>query len=218
MTKYKPLSDRLASHQADEWTPTFAEVEEVLGFSLPKTARAKTWWANESAKPHARAWTGSGWEVATVDPVTGNVTFRRSGPAGQVRAKLAGAAMAGAGLAKTEAARLKTEAGKAVAKTRAGAGKAVTTARAGVAKAGVAPFIAAGAAMVAAGAAMAVRLLLKRSRAKAQATAPKAAAVRAKAAPKASAIPKKPAVVKKTAVARKTAPKARTTTRKSPAK
>ena len=39
MSKYDPLSDRLAGHPASEWRANFAELEEVLGFPLPKAAR-----------------------------------------------------------------------------------------------------------------------------------------------------------------------------------
>ncbi len=78
MSKYDPLSARLAGHAGPGWRASFAELEEVLGFPLPKTARTgKTWWKNDLAAPHARAWTASGWEVVDVDQATGLVTFRK---------------------------------------------------------------------------------------------------------------------------------------------
>lgn len=77
MSKYNPLSDRLAGHPANEWQASFAEIEEVLGFPLPKTARSgKSWWSGAD-KPHARAWTAHGFE-ADVDHARSLVTFRRS--------------------------------------------------------------------------------------------------------------------------------------------
>ncbi|HVI33407.1 DUF7662 domain-containing protein [Phenylobacterium sp.] len=77
MSKYSPLSDRLAGHPANEWQASFAEIEEVLGFPLPKTARTgKSWWSGMD-KPHARAWTAHGFE-ADVDHARSLVTFRRS--------------------------------------------------------------------------------------------------------------------------------------------
>jgi len=77
MSKYNPLSDRLAGHPANEWQASFAEIEEVLGFPLPKSARTgKSWWAGMD-KPHARAWTAHGFE-ADVDHARSLVTFRRS--------------------------------------------------------------------------------------------------------------------------------------------
>lgn len=79
MSKYAPLSQRLQRHRGDEWRASFAEIEEVLGFPLPKGARTgKAWWGNDEAKPHAKAWTGKGWAAHEVDPAKGAVTFRRS--------------------------------------------------------------------------------------------------------------------------------------------
>ena len=77
MSKYNPLSDRLAGHPANEWQASFAEIEEVLGFPLPKSARTgKSWWSGMD-KPHARAWSAHGF-VADVDHARSLVTFRRS--------------------------------------------------------------------------------------------------------------------------------------------
>jgi hypothetical protein len=78
MSKYDPLSARLAGHAGPEWRASFVELEAALGFPLPKGARTgKTWWKNGPATPHARAWTASGWEVADVDQAQGLVTFRK---------------------------------------------------------------------------------------------------------------------------------------------
>ncbi len=78
MSKYDPLTTRLAGHDGSEWRASFAEIEEVLGFPLPKGARnGKIWWRNTGAQPHQRAWTGAGWEAAEVDQAVGAVTFRR---------------------------------------------------------------------------------------------------------------------------------------------
>ena len=78
MSKYAPLSKRLQRHRGDEWRASFAEIEEVLGFPLPKSARAgRAWWA-DAGKPHAKAWTEKGWLAHKVDQAKGAVTFRRS--------------------------------------------------------------------------------------------------------------------------------------------
>lgn len=79
MSKYRPLSERLSQEAADEWRPTFAEIEEVLGFPLPKAAQQGAWWSG-GEKPHHRAWLQHGWEVALSDPPTGGVHFRRRAP------------------------------------------------------------------------------------------------------------------------------------------
>ena len=78
MSKYDPLTARLSGQAGAEWRASFAEIEAVLGFPLPKGARAgKVWWANSGAQPHQRAWTGAGWEAADVDHTRGLLTFRR---------------------------------------------------------------------------------------------------------------------------------------------
>jgi hypothetical protein len=77
MRKYQPLSERLAGHPGDEWRASFAEIEEVLGFPLPKAARAHGWWAGPGGRLHARSWTNGGWR-AEMDQASGAVTFRRS--------------------------------------------------------------------------------------------------------------------------------------------
>jgi hypothetical protein len=78
MSKYDPLSARLAGHAGPEWRASFAELEAALGFPLPKGARTgRTWWKNDASAPHGRAWSGAGWEVADVDQAAGLVTFRK---------------------------------------------------------------------------------------------------------------------------------------------
>ena len=76
MGKYQPLSDRLSDHPQPEWRASFAEIEEVLGFPLPKAARRRAWWSPENAR--SEAWTEHGWLVVEFDPGTGEVTFRKS--------------------------------------------------------------------------------------------------------------------------------------------
>jgi len=81
MSKYKPLSDRLAGSTACEWRVSFAELAAMLGLALPKAARSgRNWWANEPAKSHSRAWIGQGWAAGDVDPSAGRVEFRRALP------------------------------------------------------------------------------------------------------------------------------------------
>lgn len=76
MSKYRPLSERLRGHPHDEWKASFSDIEEVLGFPLPKGARnGKSWWS-DGEKPHAKAWAGEGWQ-ADVNAGEGLVTFRR---------------------------------------------------------------------------------------------------------------------------------------------
>ncbi len=75
MSKYKPLSDRLSGHPQPEWRASFAEIEEVLGFPLPKAARSSgNWWSD--AKRH---WREQGWRADDIDHSGGYVTFKRDG-------------------------------------------------------------------------------------------------------------------------------------------
>lgn len=75
MSKYRPLSDHLASLGGAEWRASFAEIEAVLGASLPKAAQQPGWWKSEVEKPHHRAWLDQAWKI---DEVAGGVvTFRK---------------------------------------------------------------------------------------------------------------------------------------------
>src|SRR5688572_30151909 len=87
MTKYRPLYDRLSAHPEDEWRASFAELEEVLGFPLPKSARGgPSWWANDAERGASRAWSDAGWLVVVVDCGDECVTFRRNMAAADIEA------------------------------------------------------------------------------------------------------------------------------------
>jgi hypothetical protein len=84
MSKYQPLADFLNHLKADEWRPTFLELERILGDELPKSARnQESWWSNEDkgSGKHSQAWLSVGWHVERPDMDKEQVTFRR-GPAG----------------------------------------------------------------------------------------------------------------------------------------
>ena len=80
--KYRRLfMTLLVRSGGDEWRTTFENIEGLLRFTLPPSARRHSaWWANE--KPggrhtHALAWTAAGWNVAEVDMETETVVFKR---------------------------------------------------------------------------------------------------------------------------------------------
>ncbi len=81
--KYQPLYQYLSSLQAQEWRTTFSEVEAVIGFDLPPSARLhRPWWGNQrggNGHSHALAWSVAGWETAEVDMEGGTLLFRRTG-------------------------------------------------------------------------------------------------------------------------------------------
>jgi hypothetical protein len=97
MSKYEPLNEFLGRLKADYWRPTFLELERILGFKLPVTARKNAaWWNAEAGGRHAHAntWIGAGWKVQDVNVEKEKVTFVRSGaapePAPEPPAGLAG--------------------------------------------------------------------------------------------------------------------------------
>ncbi len=85
MGKYEPLSDLLSSRAETTWTANFGEIEKVLGFKLPRSARTyREWWANQregSGHSQSKGWQDAGWQVWRVDIENETVTFkRRDGP------------------------------------------------------------------------------------------------------------------------------------------
>ena len=81
MGKYEPLSTHLQADSASEWSATFAQIEQVLGFPLPPSARKhREWWSNQAGAGHsqARGWQDAGWQVWKVDLAAEQVTFRRA--------------------------------------------------------------------------------------------------------------------------------------------
>ncbi|HEX9963542.1 MAG TPA: hypothetical protein VGB04_00995 [Allosphingosinicella sp.] len=82
MGKYQPLATHLQSASAGEWSATFAQVEQVLGFPLPPSARKhREWWSNQAGTGHsqARGWQDAGWRVRKVDLDGERVVFQRPG-------------------------------------------------------------------------------------------------------------------------------------------
>lgn len=79
--KYDPLRSHLADLSIDASTMSFAEIERVLGFPLPASARRyPAWWSNESegSHSHARAWMEAGFRTERLDLNAATVTFRRA--------------------------------------------------------------------------------------------------------------------------------------------
>jgi hypothetical protein len=80
MGKYEPLARRLCTEMETEWTVGFGELERLLGFTLPPSARRfRPWWGNQKGAGHsqARGWQDAGWQVWKVDLEGEQVTFRR---------------------------------------------------------------------------------------------------------------------------------------------
>lgn len=77
--KYAPLFHYLEKRRGSEWAATFNEIEKVLGFQLPDSARVhRPWWANQGEKgghSHALAWEMAGWKTSQVDMAGEQVVF-----------------------------------------------------------------------------------------------------------------------------------------------
>jgi hypothetical protein len=81
--KYRPLYDHLVASPVDRWDATFRDIEAILGFTLPNSARNhQAWWANETAgsHSHARAWLAAGFATSRLDLDSERVTFTRRDP------------------------------------------------------------------------------------------------------------------------------------------
>lgn len=77
-SKYRPLMDFLAAQTEPVVRMTFVAIEQVLGTTLPPSARNhRAWWANEreGTHVHARAWLDAARRTANVDLNAQTVEF-----------------------------------------------------------------------------------------------------------------------------------------------
>lgn len=74
---YQPLREHLLFSGNDRVSMTFAEIEAVLGRTLPASARKRTAWWSNNAEGHvqALAWLNSSYRVADLDLARERVTF-----------------------------------------------------------------------------------------------------------------------------------------------
>ena len=79
MGKYEPLRQFLTGRREASARVTFREIEDILGFRLPASARKHPpWWSN-SGGTHTQscAWLTAGWKTSQVDIPGEMVTFTR---------------------------------------------------------------------------------------------------------------------------------------------
>lgn len=78
-SKYEPLRRHLVSVVGDRTRLSFGEIERILRFDLPNSARQYApWWANTGGSHiQADAWMSAGWRTAQVDVAGEKVTFER---------------------------------------------------------------------------------------------------------------------------------------------
>ena len=81
-SRYAPLETHLRESGRAEIPMTFEDIEEVLGATLPPSARKhRAWWSNNPTNsPMTLAWRAGGYESASVDMATGTLVFRKVGP------------------------------------------------------------------------------------------------------------------------------------------
>jgi hypothetical protein len=79
-SKYDRLLRVLEKRNEKTISFAFSEIETIVGFKLPKSARQyQEWWANASpgtGHPHAQAWTSAG-RKARVNLTAETVAFER---------------------------------------------------------------------------------------------------------------------------------------------
>lgn len=74
--KYRPLSEAILADGGNKVTFSFSEMEEILGFSLPPSARNhRAFWANTKSHSIASSWMSIGYETMEVDMENEKVTF-----------------------------------------------------------------------------------------------------------------------------------------------
>ena len=80
MSKYAPLTGYLSSSGLDYIPMTFAEVEEVIGDNLPRSAfEYRPWWSNNpSNHVNADSWLSAGYKTADVDMAKRKLAFRKA--------------------------------------------------------------------------------------------------------------------------------------------
>lgn len=80
--KYAPLFNHLKTFEEDEWSASFVDIEEILGFSLPRSARKfPAWWSNQNnsgSHTHAQAWQRAGWKARSVNLAAETLIFERT--------------------------------------------------------------------------------------------------------------------------------------------
>jgi len=83
MSKYDPLRTYLCGVTTSETPLSFADIERIIGGSLPPAAyNHRAWWSNNpSNSVITHAWLNAGFKTERVDMAARRLVFRRTGPA-----------------------------------------------------------------------------------------------------------------------------------------
>lgn len=77
--KYAPITEFLITEHSEKVRLAFDEVEAILGFDLPKSARDyQAWWANDRHHSQAKAWLEAGWQTENLNLAGRTVEFTRT--------------------------------------------------------------------------------------------------------------------------------------------
>ena len=75
--KYRKLTEHLERAPEATETMTFGQIEEVLGFGLPESARSyQAWWANQP-RGQSLAWISAGFRTSNLSIDEQRLTFLR---------------------------------------------------------------------------------------------------------------------------------------------
>jgi len=81
MSKYEPLRSYLQGRPAEIVPMTFAEIENVLGFKLPRSQTYPAWWSNNPTNNvMTNEWLAAGFKTEQVDIEGRKLVFRRTSP------------------------------------------------------------------------------------------------------------------------------------------
>lgn len=77
--KYAALAAHLEKQNSDQIALSFAQIEEIIGFALPNSARKHgVWWSNSSSPGrHNDAWLNAGWETTKCNLKAHTISFQR---------------------------------------------------------------------------------------------------------------------------------------------
>ncbi|KJR45057.1 hypothetical protein UF75_4551 [Desulfosporosinus sp. I2] len=74
--KYIDLTNYLKNKKGNSAKLAFQEIETILGFKLPSTARShREWWANDHTHSQAVAWQNAGYKTQDVSMLNEEVSF-----------------------------------------------------------------------------------------------------------------------------------------------
>lgn len=82
MGKYERMAPFLEAQKGSRIRLDFARIEDLLGFSLPRSASDhQAWWANDPNHSQAKGWLAAGWRTENLNLSGRTVEFVREGGA-----------------------------------------------------------------------------------------------------------------------------------------